>query len=99
MDDFFKTIYDHAVETDALTHENNRQYHEAHTRLHELLEHSPLDTAAQNELLYAVYDLLYHSDIDALVYGFRLAVEVIRPICPRHPAPAWTARRSCCACP
>ena len=80
MDDFFKTIYDHAVEFDTLNHEHNQEYRIALADLHELAETLIPDIKSQNKLLDTVYGLLYASDLDALTYGFRLAIRVTNPI-------------------
>lgn len=88
MNDFFKTIYDHAVETDQLTHENNRQFRDADFHLRQLLESLHLDTATQTKLLDAAFGLLYVANIEVLGYGFRLALQVIGPIVPVYPAHA-----------
>lgn len=88
MNDFFKTIYDHAIETDQLTHENNRQYRNADFHFRQLLESLPLDIPTQTKLLDAAFELLYIANIEALGYGFRLATQVIGPTAPVYPARA-----------
>lgn len=87
MDDFFKLIYDEAVETGALDHENNRQYRAADFYFRDLLEALP-DQAAGETLSMAVAHLLYCSDILCLAYGFRLAAQVIHPVGPVYPTRA-----------
>ena len=79
MDDFFKAVYDHALECGALNHEDGPGYRAALERLHALTDGLRLDAGTYNQLMHAVYDLLYCADLDCLSYGFRLAAQVITP--------------------
>ena len=88
MNDFFKMLYDHAIETDQLTHENNREFRDDDFQLRQLLESLHLDTATQTKVLDAAFALVYTANIEALSYGFRLAVQVIGPTAPVYPGRA-----------
>lgn len=80
MDDFFRTIYENALNTGALNRTNDPEYRRAAALLEQLAEDKLcLDQAAQNELMNAVYAVIFRSDLDALAYGFRLGIRVTAP--------------------
>lgn len=80
MDSFFRTIYEDALNTGALNRSNDPEYRRAFALLEQLAEDKLcLDQTAQNELMNAVYGVLFCSDLGALAYGFRLGVRVTAP--------------------
>lgn len=76
MDDFFRAIYENALNTGALNHNNDPEYRRAFCQLERLMDQLFGEEFTRDELMNAVYGVLFYSDLDVLAYGFRLGVRV-----------------------
>ena len=76
MDDFFRAIYENALNTGALNRSNDPEYRRAFCQLERLVDKLFGEEPARDELMNAVYGVLFYSDLDVLAYGFRLGVRV-----------------------
>lgn len=79
MDDFFHAIYENALNTGALNRTNDPEYRRVFGQLERLIDRLCPDRSSQDELMNAIYGVLFRSDIDVLAYGFRLGVRVTAP--------------------
>ena len=76
MDSFFRTIYEDALNTGALNRTNDPEYRRVFGQLERLVDRLLEEEAAREELMDAIYGVLFHSDLNVLAYGFRLGVRV-----------------------
>ena len=88
MNNFFQLIYDRAAETHSLGLDCDHGYRRAHAELSALIEPLHLAPEEEEKLMNAAYGLSYFAGISCLSYGFRLAVQVIRPVGPVYPTRA-----------
>lgn len=79
MDDFFKSIYDHAQNIRALDFGDDREYRCITQELDSLAESFCPDDTGVDRLMEAVYALLYRGNVLSLSYGFRLGVRITAP--------------------
>lgn len=86
MDDFFQLIYDHAAETRSFGLDRDHGYRCAQAELSAVIEPLHLAPEVEENLMNAIYGLNYFAGISCLSYGFRLAVQVTRPVGPVYPA-------------
>lgn len=79
MDDFFQTIYNHALEGRTLDFGADPAYRAADQVLDELVESLHPDRATQDRFNDAYGHLLYRANVLCLAYGFRLGARVTAP--------------------
>lgn len=79
MNDFFHTIYNHALEERILDLRTDPGYLAADRALNELVESLHPDRETQDRFNNAFGAVLYHANVDCLAYGFRLGVRVTAP--------------------
>lgn len=99
MNDFYQLIYNYAAESNTLGLDSDRECLIASQSLDSLVESLLPDPALRDKLTDAIDRLVYRSNVLSLSFGFRLAVQVIRPVDPVYPTRAWTVPRSCSASP
>lgn len=81
MNDFFQTIYNHAVEERTLDFGTDPVYLAADRALDELVVSLHPDQETQDRFNNAIGAVLYRTNVVSLAYGFRLAVRVTAPDC------------------
>ena len=81
MNDFFQTIYNHALDCRSLNFGLDPQYRADYDALDELVESLHPDRDTQDRFNNAISAVLYRTNVICLSYGFRLGVRVTAPGC------------------